>query len=120
MTHRYLPLVSALCRAEGWPVPEEEVSGLVPGRRFRCDLVWRADKVVVEVQGGAFVAGRHSRGMGQVKDFEKLNLLTLAGYRVLQITPRQVQDGTLTTLLGRVLTRARPGYVRRGQWETGQ
>ncbi len=98
--NKYHAVVCALCRAHGWPEPVAEVA-LIPGRRFRCDLVWEAERIVCEVQGGSFVAGRHSRGVGQLRDFEKLNLLTLGGWRVLQISPRQVTDGTLVGLLSR-------------------
>jgi hypothetical protein len=37
---------------------------------------------------------------------EKLNLLQLAGYRVLQVTPQQVTDGTLRDLLSRAFRAA--------------
>lgn len=102
----YLPIVTALCQADGWPVPVAEVR-LIPSRRFRCDFVWSDHRLVLEVQGGVFVAGRHSRGIGQVRDMEKFNLLTLAGYRLLQVTPKQVTDGTLRALLAQVFTGGR-------------
>lgn len=97
--NRYLPLVTAICRAQGWPEPEAEVC-LIPGRRFRCDLVWRAARLVVEVQGGVWGRrGGHTGGQAQIDDMEKLNLLQLAGFTVLQVTPRQVVNGALTSLL---------------------
>ena len=101
--NRYQPIVAAMCRAEGWEEPVAE-QRLIPGRRFRCDLVWPKARLVCEVQGGSFVAGRHSRGVGQLRDFEKLNLLTLRGWRVLQVSPRQVTDGTLRELLRHALS----------------
>jgi very-short-patch-repair endonuclease len=74
------------------PSPEREVV-LIPGRKFRCDLVWREFGFVVEVDGGTFMAGRHSRGMGQASDCEKQNLLTLLGWRVLRVTTLHVRNG---------------------------
>ena len=79
-------------RAARLPKPEREQQ-LVPGRRFRCDLSWPAQRLVVEVDGGAFTGGRHTRGGGFVKDCEKTNLLTLAGWRVLRVTAPQVRSG---------------------------
>ncbi len=100
--NRYQPLVAALCRSYGWPEPVAE-QRLVPGRRFSCDLVWPLERLVVEVQGGIWGArGGHSGGKGQLDDMEKLNEVQLAGFRVLQIAPRQVTDGVLTKLLARV------------------
>lgn len=97
--NRYQPIVAALCRSHGWPEPEAELS-LIPGRRFRCDLVWREARLVVEVQGGVWARrGGHTGGQAQIDDMEKLNLLQLAGWRCLQVTPSQVTDGTLGDLL---------------------
>lgn len=99
--NRYQPIVAALCRAAGWPEPVAE-QRLVPGRRFSCDLVWLEARLVVEVQGGVWLRrGGHTGGQAQIDDMEKLNLVQLEGYRVLQVTPQQVTDGTLTRLLAR-------------------
>lgn len=107
--NRYQPLVAALCRSEGWPEPLAE-QRLVPGRRFSCDLVWPVQRLVVEVQGGIWNArGGHTGGVGQRDDMEKLNLLQLEGWRVLQVTPDWVQKGQLRDLLRRVFANRRPG-----------
>lgn len=94
----YAVYLVALCKERGWPEPLTEQC-LIPGRRFRCDFSWPSHQLVVEVNGGSFINGRHSRGMGQINDWEKLNLLTLLGFRVLQVTPKQVVDGTLAGIL---------------------
>lgn len=100
-TNKYHALVCRLCAKEGWEQPETELM-LIPGRRFRCDLVWQSARLVVEVQGGVWLPkGGHTGGKGQIDDMEKLNLLTLLGWRCLQITPKQVSDGTLQGLLAR-------------------
>lgn len=97
--NRYQPVVAALCRAEGWPEPLAEQK-LVPGRRFSCDLVWPQARLVCEVQGGVWLAkGGHTGGRAQIDDMEKFNLLQLGGWRVIQVTPKQVTDGTLRELL---------------------
>jgi hypothetical protein len=94
----YRGMVRGICLAEGWPEPEFEVR-VTPTRRWRFDLAWPREKLAIEVNGGVFVAGRHSRGMGQIRDYEKLNAAQLAGWRVLQIVPKQIADGTLSALL---------------------
>jgi hypothetical protein len=97
--NRYLPIVAAICRAERWPEPEAE-QRLIPGRRFSCDLVWREQRLLVEVQGGVWMRrGGHTGGQAQIDDMEKMNLLQLDGWRVLQCTPQHVTDGTLYDLL---------------------
>lgn len=98
-TNKYHALVCALCRREGWEQPESELR-LIPGRKFQCDLVWQSARLVVEVQGGVWLPkGGHTGGKGQIDDMFKLNTLQLLGWRVLQVTPQQVQSGELQRLL---------------------
>lgn len=80
------------CRLVGLPPPDREVK-LIPGRRYRWDLVWQAQRVVVEIQGGTWSRGAHSRGVGQARDAEKQALATLAGYRCLSVTSDQIRSG---------------------------
>lgn len=68
------------------PRPEHDEGGVVPKRKFRCDFVWRAERVVVELEGGAFTRGRHTRGVGYEADCEKYNQLTLHGWHLLRFT----------------------------------
>ena len=66
-----------------------------PVRKWRFDAALRHNglMVAVEMDGGLFVRGRHSRGAGIVKDMEKLNAATLLGWRVLRYTPQQIKAG---------------------------
>ena len=76
-------------------------------RRWRADFVvalrecpnWpdghRMDEyVLIEIDGGGYVSGRHSRGAGMERDAEKQSAAAILGYRVIRCTPRQVEDGT--------------------------
>lgn len=100
----YAVYLGVLCRERGWALPLEE-QALIPGRRFRCDFCWPDHRLVVEVQGGVWLPkGGHTGGKAQIDDMEKLNLLTLAGWRILQVTPKQVCDGSLQALLAQVFT----------------
>ena len=72
-------------------------------RRFRADfaifvsrpyaLGTRFTKLLVEVDGGLFVAGRHSRGASREAEMERDALAMLAGWRVLRVSPRHVTNG---------------------------
>jgi very-short-patch-repair endonuclease len=66
---------------------------LIPGRQFRVDFYWPAARLVVEVDGGTFSGGRHTRGVGYATDCLKLNTLTLLGYRVLRVTGQHISSG---------------------------
>jgi len=50
---------------------------------WRFDFAWPDHKVAVEVQGGIWSGGKHARGSGLVKDYEKANAAALLGWRLL-------------------------------------
>ena len=64
-----------------------------PVRMWRFDFAYVPQRIAIEVDGGTFVGGRHSRGPGVENDCEKLAEALLLGWRVLRITPRMVKDG---------------------------
>jgi hypothetical protein len=86
-------------------IPFEREYRFAPPRRWRADFIaWHpaysgfrmADRtaMLVEIDGGGYVAGRHSRGAGMEKDAEKQSAAAILGYRVIRCTPKQVNDGT--------------------------
>jgi hypothetical protein len=64
-------------------------------RRFRSDFYIHADNgdFLVEIEGGAWVNGRHSRGTGMASDCEKSALAAIKGYRFMRVLPEHVEDG---------------------------
>jgi hypothetical protein len=87
-----VPLFSTLCVAAGLPMPIAEYR-FAPPRRWRFDYCWPDLKLALEVQGGIFTRGRHTRGAALLREHEKLNAAAALGYRVLFVTPQQLQDG---------------------------
>lgn len=80
-------------------IPFERELRFAPPRRWRADfsIVTKIGNgwygLLVEIDGGGYVAGRHSRGAGMEKDAEKASAAAILGYRVIRATPRQVEDG---------------------------
>jgi very-short-patch-repair endonuclease len=85
--------------------------------RFHESRKWRADFAIrryqlggipslllIEVDGGSWVAGRHTRGSGFEKDAEKLNAAAELGYRVLRYTPRMIESGEALEQIRRILS----------------
>ncbi|MFN3785205.1 MAG: hypothetical protein ACK4RS_00040 [Thiothrix sp.] len=62
-------------------------------RRWRFDFAWPEKKLAVEVQGGIFSYGAHTRGAGFRNDREKINAAILDGWRVLEFTDREITNG---------------------------
>lgn len=90
-----------LCRAHGLPEPEPEFE-------FHRDRKWRFDWifdrwVALEVLGGTWTGGHHSRGKDQQDDWEKWNEATVMGFSVLFVSPQDVTSGKACELVKRAL-----------------
>lgn len=58
-----------------------------PVRKWRFDFAWPEHRVALEVEGGVWTGGRHTRGSGFVKDVEKYNAAGRLGWIVLRCVP---------------------------------
>jgi len=69
---------------------------VIKEHRFHPKRLWRFDyailelKIALEVQGGLFTNGRHSRGTGYLNDIDKFNEAQLLGWRVYQCQPTEL------------------------------
>ena len=79
-------------KATGLPEPIREYRA-IKGRKFRFDFAWLEHRLLVEVNGGTYTKGAHSTGQGIRRDYEKCNLATLAGWRVLSFDAQAVRSG---------------------------
>jgi very-short-patch-repair endonuclease len=76
-------------------------------RRWRADFAFVDEKVLVELEGGIFSKGRHTRGMGFHKDCDKYNEAVRHGFVVLRFTILHVDNdpagmvNTITDVLKR-------------------
>lgn len=53
-----------------------------PSKNWRFDYAWLNHMVALEIQGGTFVRGRHSRGAALSGEYEKINQASLMGWRI--------------------------------------
>jgi hypothetical protein len=88
----------SICLAQGLPepVPEWRFDEV---RRWRFDWAWPDHKVALEVEGGVFTRGRHTRGAGFLGDMEKYNRAAVLGWRVLRTTPEDMASGQVFGML---------------------
>lgn len=75
----------------GLPLPKQQHQFARP-RRWRFDFSWPDAMVAVELQGGSWINGRHTRGSYQSKEHEKLNAAQKAGWVVLQFGTDRMKD----------------------------
>ena len=93
-------------RAASVPPPIPEWKFALP-RQWRFDYAWPDRKVAVEVDGGTWVHGRHSRATGQEKDMEKNNAAAIAGWLVIHVTGAMIEDGRALAVIEAALAARR-------------
>lgn len=61
-----------------------------PIRKWRFDYAIPEHKITIEVEGGVWTKGRHTRPQGFIGDMEKYNTGTLLGWRIFRVTPNDL------------------------------
>ena len=93
-----LPLVEdfALQLADAkLPAPVREFV-FCPGRKWRSDFAWPAARLLVEVDGGTYGAGRasgHTSVSGMARDREKDAAAAILRYHVIRVDAKAVKTG---------------------------
>lgn len=62
-------------------------------RKWRADFYLTGTKLLIEVEGGIWSNGRHTRGSGYQADMEKYNAAAMLGYTVLRFSTADVKSG---------------------------
>ena len=79
-----------------------------PARRWRFDFAWPDRKIAVEVEGGTWSGGRHTRGSGFEADCDKYNAAALDGWKVFRFTGKHIDSGKAVLIMRAALQDARP------------
>ena len=98
-------LFTALCRSDLRVTCVRELK-FHPVRRWRFDYAIPEHKIAVEVEGGVWTQGRHTRPRGFLGDMDKYNTATALGWRVLRVTPDTLTTGATLDLIRRTIESA--------------
>ena len=91
----YLFHAAAYCRSVGMPEPQAEYY-CDEQREWRLDLAWPAPaKAAIEIDGGNWVQGAHTRAASLREQYDKQNAAVLQGWRVLRCEPRDLAETLL-------------------------
>ncbi len=84
-----LLLLNGLLSSVGMPhaTPEHHFH---PERKWRMDYSWPQYKIALEIEGGVFIGGRHTSGMGFVGDMEKYSEAATLGWLILRCQPKDL------------------------------
>jgi hypothetical protein len=91
-----------------------KTKGFIQEHKFSLERKWRMDYahlgllICIEIEGGIWTMGGHTRPMGFLRNLEKYNSATLAGWAVLRVTPDMVKDGTAYQLVDKALIELDP------------
>ena len=89
-------------RATNTPLPIRE-HRFHKVRRWRFDFAWPDHMLAVEVDGGVWSGGRHTRGKGYINDCDKINTATDLGWRVLRFTGEHIKSGSAIEMIERMI-----------------
>ena len=56
-------------------------------RKWRIDYAIPKHKIAIEVEGGVWTNGRHTRASGFLRDIEKYNAMAVSGWILIRVTP---------------------------------
>jgi len=80
------------------PMPERQYR-FYDDRKWPFDFAWPDKKVAVEIDGGIWSGGRHTRGRGFIGDCDKINRAQILGWVVLRFTREHMDSGDAYALL---------------------
>jgi hypothetical protein len=96
------------CYALPTPVWDEVKIG---GWKGAWDFAWPDLKVVVDVHGGEFVRGHHTRGKNILDDYEKLMRAVHAGWTCVLFGGTQTEDEKMLSMLAEIIERKLVDYL---------
>ena len=91
---------SRLWEALGGPPLESEFQ-FADGRKWRFDFCHVASMTAIEIEGGIWSKGRHTRGSGYLADCEKYNAAATMGYVVFRLTGEMITTPQLKPIIER-------------------
>ncbi len=88
-----------LCEAAGLPRPQQGFR-FSERRKWEFDWCWPEVMLAVEIEGGAWVGGRHTSGSGFTADLEKYLAAQLLGWTIIRVDTTMVKSGRAVEAVG--------------------
>lgn len=92
---------------KAWRLPQPQIEfRFHPSRKWRFDRAWPELRLAVEIDGGTWNGGRHTRPAGYAEDCDKFNTAALMGWTVLRFTGEHVRQGQAVAVVAEALRMA--------------
>jgi hypothetical protein len=88
------------CEKLGIPLPQDEIQ-FKNYRKWSFDFAWPEHLLALEVEGGGWSKGRHTRGTGFRNDLKKYMAATLAGWTLIRVDPGMIQSGYAARMIAK-------------------
>ncbi len=98
LKHDLADMFCELWRRFGPDIPPQREYRFHPTRRWRFDVAWPEHKVAVELEGGVWTLGRHTRGKGYCADMQKYNAAIELGWRVVRFAANDLDFAPVQTI----------------------
>jgi hypothetical protein len=72
-------------------------------RKWRFDYAWPEHRIALEVEGGVWTGGRHTRGSGFLGDMEKYNEAAALGWRIIRCQPKTLKKVATIEIIKRAM-----------------
>jgi len=79
-----------------------------PKRKWSIDFYLPDYGLAIELEGGIFTQGRHTRGSGFLGDIEKYNEITASGLSLIRVTYSTLNKNATFDLIGRCIEVLKP------------
>ena len=86
----------------GIPSPVQELR-FDEARKWRFDYAWAGCRIALEVEGGVWTKGRHVYPTGFLRDMEKYNAASAAGWRILRCQPKDLRTAATVELIRKAI-----------------
>ncbi|MGH7179430.1 MAG: hypothetical protein ACREJC_18785 [Tepidisphaeraceae bacterium] len=86
----------------GLPEPARQFR-FAPPRQWRADFAYPQLKLLIEVEGGVWTHGRHTRPSGFVRDIAKYNRAAELGYRLIRFAGDMIHSGEALATIERMV-----------------
>jgi len=74
-----------------------------PTRKWRFDYCIPEAMIAIEVEGGAYTQGRHTRGKGFIADMDKYNEAAILGWCLIRVTPDKLMTSKTIDMIKKAL-----------------